>query len=216
MSSKIDNALRRLTCILPLKDRQDACGEQVRDLHRQILRSFVETGRIPTREEMRRCVDDVDDALSVLRRSGMVTFSEHGEPTGAYPFTTQAREHVVQANGHQVHAMCALDALAISPMFGIGTQISSRCRVTGYPVTISQSGTTIENSDEAGDIHIGIAWAATDATVSCADSLCTEMVFLRDATVARRWLGDLPRDKEIFTLPEAVEFAYRLFVPLVN
>jgi len=165
---------------------------------------------------MAQHVSNLEDAVTVLRDSDMVIFSADGDPLGAYPFTMEAREHKVRLNGHQVYAMCALDALAISPMFGMNTQINSRCSITGDPVNIRQSGKTIENPDEAGDLHLGIAWGAADADSSCADSLCMEMIFLRDSDVARQWLGEDAGDREIFTLPEAVEFACRFFVPLMS
>lgn len=127
MSAKLDQALRRLTRILPLKERQNECAAGVRELHREILRSFVSRGRMPTRAEMARHAGQLDQALQALRTGEMVVFSADGSPVGAYPFTMEAREHKVGVNGHQVHAMCALDALAVSPMFGMRTQIESRC-----------------------------------------------------------------------------------------
>lgn len=216
MNAKLENALKRLQRILPLKQKQNECGKQIRELHQQVLRSFVIRGRILTREEMAQHVSNLEDAVSVLRSSDMVTFSGDGNPLGAYPFTMEAREHKVRVNRHQVYAMCALDALAVSPMFGMKTQINSRCRVTGDPVNIQQSGKTIENPDKTGDVHFGIDWGAADADSSCANSLCMEMIFLRDSDVARQWLGDGSGDREIFTLPEAVEFACRFFVPLIS
>jgi hypothetical protein len=216
MNAKLEKALKRLTRILPLKERQIECGKQIGELHQQVLRSFVTRGKILSREEMARHVGNLEQALGVLRDREMVIFSEDGDPVGAYPFTMEVREHKVRVNGHQVYAMCALDALAVSPMFGMKTQIDSRCRITGDLVNIRQSGESIENPDEAGDLHLGIAWGAADADSSCADSLCMEMMFLRDGEVARQWLADDSGNREIFTLPEAVEFAGRLFVPLIS
>jgi alkylmercury lyase len=216
MNAKLENALKRLQRILPLKERQNECGRQIRELHQQVLRSFVISGRILTREEMARHVSNLEEAVKVLRDSGMVIFSGDGDPVGAYPFTMEAREHRVRVNRHQVYAMCALDALAVSPMFGMKTKIYSRCRITGDPVDIRQSGRTIENPVETGDVHFGIDWGAADADSACADSLCMEMIFLRDSDVARQWLGEDSGDREIFTLAEAVEFASRFFVPLIS
>lgn len=216
MTPKLGKALNRLQSVLPLKARQDACSTQVKELHLQVIRSFVDKGRILTREEMAHYVSDLEEAVNVLKERDMVVFAEDGEPLGAYPFTMEAREHSVQVNGHQVYAMCALDALAVAPMFGLETQIASRCRVTGDPVSIRMSGNTILNPDEAGDIHFGIIWGAANADSCCADSLCMEMMFLRDGETARQWLGDDPETRDVFTLQEAVEFGGRFFSPLVS
>ncbi|MGB5537012.1 MAG: alkylmercury lyase family protein [Thiogranum sp.] len=216
MTAKLDKALNRLKSILPLKEQQDDCSKQIRELHQQVLRSFVDKGRILTRDEMAQHVGNLEDAVNVLKEKDMVIFSTGGNPVGAYPFTMEAREHAVRINGHQVYAMCALDALAVSPMFGMETQIASRCRITGEPVCIQQSGKTIVNLDEAGDIHFGIIWGAANTNSCCADSLCMEMMFLRDAETAQQWLADDPDNREVFTLQEAVEFGGRFFAPLLS
>jgi len=216
MTPKLEKALNHLQSILPLKERQDDCSTQVKELHQQIIRSFVDKGRILTRAEMEHYVSDLEEAVNVLKGRDMVVFTEDGDPLGAYPFTMEAREHSVHVNGHQVYAMCALDALAVGPMFGMETTIASRCRVTGDRVGIRMSGNTIMNPDEAGDIHFGIIWGAANADSFCADSLCMEMMFLRDGETARRWLADDPETREVFTLQEAVEFGGRFFSPLVS
>jgi mercuric reductase len=216
MSEKIETALTRLIGVLPLKAKQEACGARIKKLHQAMLRSFVEQGRILTRQEMGGYVDDLEKAIDALKSNDMVVFSESGDPVGAYPFTMEAREHNVRINGHEVHAMCALDALAISPMFGMTSQISSRCRVTGEPIRIEQSGGSIENVEEAGDVRFGIVWGAANACSCCADSLCMEMMFLKDSRVAETWLAQDPDNREVFTLEEAVEFGARFFVPLMS
>ena len=216
MNNKLEKALKRLNDILPLKKSQDKCAPEIKELHQQILRSFVINGRILTQDEMAQWVHDVPEAINVLSKYDMVTVSESGDPVGAYPFTMMGREHKVQVNGHQIHAMCALDALTIGPMFGETTQVMSQCRVTAKPVKIDMSGETILNLAEVQDVHFGIAWSAATAGSCCADSLCLEMNFLHDGETAVQWLADDADSREIFTLQEAVEFATRFFVPLLS
>jgi hypothetical protein len=215
MNPKLDKALNRLTNILPLKERQRECGTQIGKLHRRILRSFVEQGRILSREEMGRFVDNLEEAVNTLVDKDMVVFSADGTPLGAYPFTMEAREHVVEVNGHRVHAMCALDALSVAPMFGMNTHVSSRCRVTGDSVEVRQSGKAIRNLKEAGDLHFGIIWGAANDNSSCANTLCLEMMFLKNEPIARQWLTEDPVNREVFKLDEAVEFGDRFFSPLL-
>lgn len=216
MDAKLEKALKRLKCILPLQERQAECRRQIRELHQHVLRSFVTQGRILTREEMAQRISNLEDAINMLRESELMVFSEEGLPVGAYPFTIEVREHKVRINGHQVYAMCALDALAISPMFGIHAHIFSRCRITGDPVNIQQTGRIIENPNEAGDVHLGIAWGAEETDACCANSLCMEMMYLRDSNIAWQWLEADLENREIFTLPEAVEFASEFFIPLTR
>jgi alkylmercury lyase len=215
MNTKVDKALDRLISVLPLKERQESCGPEIKALHQNVLRSFVDKGRILTRDEMARHVSSIDEAVKALKGNDMVVFSSNGQPIGAYPFTMETREHRIRINDHIVHAMCALDALAVSPMFKMSAEITSTCRATGAPVIIKQSGTTIDNQEEAGDIRFGIIWGAASACSCCANSLCMEMMFLKDGQVAEEWLATDRGNREIFTLAEAVDFGARFFVPLM-
>ena len=216
MNNKLETALKRLNKILPIKERQDQCAPELKELHQQMLRSFVTRGRILNQNEMAKWVDNVPQAIKVLSENDMAIFSENGEPTGAYPFTMNKREHIVLVNRFKVHAMCALDTLAIAPMFKENTEISSQCRVTGEPVHIRMSGESIQNPQEANNLYFGIIWGAADSGSSCADSLCLDMIFLKDSEVAKKWLSNDVQGREIFTLAEAVQFASRFFVPLLT
>ena len=216
MNQKTERALNQLNTILPLKTRQESCSPEIKALHQALLQSFVTTGRILTRAEMAQQVSNLDEAITILKSNDMVVFTQDGDPIGAYPFTMEKREHQIQVNGYQVHAMCALDALAISPMFGLDTTITSQCRVTGKQVTIQQSGETIKNMEAAGNLYFGIVWEAADGGSCCADSLCMEMIFLRDGAIADHWLAEDAENREIFTLAESIEFAARFFVPLLD
>lgn len=213
---KIEKALDRLISVLPLKDKQEACGREMKELHQKILSSFVEKGRIVTREEMSTLVENVDEAINIFKANDMVVFSDSGEPLGAYPFTMEEREHKVHINGHTVNAMCALDALSVSPMFNKDTHITSKCRVTGAPVSIRQEGKTIKNPEESEDLRFGIIWGAASSCSCCANSLCMEMMFLKDGKVADEWRAADEENREIFTLEEAVEFGSRFFTPLMS
>jgi len=63
MTPKLEKALNRLKHILPLKERQDDCGKQIKELHQEIIRSFVDKGRILSREEMEHHVSNLEDAI---------------------------------------------------------------------------------------------------------------------------------------------------------
>jgi len=216
MNDKLEKALSRLQHILPIKDRQERCEPQIKRLHQKILQSFVTQGRILSTDEMAKWVDNISQAIDTLSKNDMVIFSKDSRPVGAYPFTMSLREHTVLVNGFKVYAMCALDALAIAPMFNTVTNISSQCRVTGEAINIQMSGEIIQNLNEASNIHFGIIWSASDSDISCANSLCMEMIFLKDQETAKKWQSDDTAEREVFTLQEAVEFSSRFFVPLLT
>ena len=73
MNDKLDNALTRLQHILPLKERQAHCSEEIRQLHQHILRSFVMQGRILARDEMAQQVSNLAEAVNVLQSNDVTT-----------------------------------------------------------------------------------------------------------------------------------------------
>ena len=215
MSIKIENAIQHLNEILPLKESQDKCDSQIKLLHQKILQSFITTGRILSKIEMTKYVNPVEDAIRVLEANDMVIFSGNGDPVGAYPFTMEERENKVLVNGFQVNTMCAIDALAISPMYDVNTQIRSRCRISNTPIYLQQSGTNILNMDDVADVCVCIAWGAAEKEISCANSLCMEMFFVNDKKTAYAWQNIEAEKREVFTLEDAVALASQFFVPLV-
>ena len=94
------------------------------------------------------------------------------------------------------------------------TIIDSQCRATGEKIHIEQHGVSFTGGTL--DAWFGINWGAARDDITCAESLCMEMMFLKDAETARNWLEADPNNREIFTLQEAVEFGARFFSPLLH
>jgi len=211
----VDTALARLNGILPLTARQAGLDSKLQQLHKAMLHAYVDIGRSLNRNEMAQQVNDLDKAIHSLQENDLVVFNDDSEPIGAYPFTMESRDHLVTVNGHNVHCMCALDALAVSPMFNLPIRITSRCHISAEPITIQQHGMKISAGDNAQDIFFGIDWSASSNDNCCANSLCTEMIFLKGRAVADNWLAESTGQQQIFPLDEAVELAARFFVPLL-
>jgi mercuric reductase len=212
-ATKVAKAVNHLNALLPLKERQEKVPPHIKKVHQAVLRSFAERGRILTKDEIAQMVPNLDDTVSVLKQNDLVVFNCAGEPFGSYPFTMESRAHKVQVNSHHVHAMCALDSLGISPMVGHDTVIESKCSETGAPIRIEQSCRTLKNVEQLKDVYFGIAWNAPGSC--CANSLCTEMIFLKGSDVAQKWQSTSPSGREIFDIHEAVEFASEFFQPLL-
>ena len=216
MNKKTKAAIDRLNKILPLEANQKSMSLEMQQLHRDILYSYIELGRSLTREEIIQRVECVDDAINILQRNDMVVFDEGGEPIGAYPFTMEKRKHKISVNGHLIHCMCALDSLAISPMYDTELEINSVCDVSGEAVVIRQKGLEVLNSSDVQDVYFGINWGAASTSSCCANSLCMEMIFLKGELLAHHWCEEDSGHRQIFSLEEAVEFAAGFFVPLVQ
>ena len=214
MNTEVRTALKRLDSILPLvSGLKSLSGDDVA-LYCKLLNSYVQQGRTLTRKEVGELVGNVEQALNNIVCSKLIVLDGDGNPAGAYPFTSEEREHKVHINDVTVHCMCALDALAVSPMFNKPTVIDSQCRVTGEKIHIEQNGA--EFSSGTLDAWFGINWGAAASDIVCAESLCMEMMFLANEKVAREWVAESPDTREIFDLLSAVDFAAGFFGPLAE
>jgi hypothetical protein len=214
MDQKTTIAVKRLDAILPLLTGLQSLSSDDQSLYCKLLNSYVQLGRTLTRDEVAAFTVNADQALNNVVASKLIVLDVHGEPAGAYPFTSQPRETRVSINGVTTHCMCALDALSVSSMFATPTVIDSLCRVTAEPIHIEQSGTRFNAGNL--DAWFGINWGAAADDIVCAESLCLEMMFLANADVAQQWLSESPDTREIFDLQSAVEFAAAFFVPLAE
>jgi hypothetical protein len=212
MNTEVNTALKRLDSILPLVSGLKSLDSNDAALYCKLLNSYIQQGRTLTHDEVADLVDNPDQVLANIVNAKLIVLDADGNPAGAYPFTSEEREHKVHVNDVTVHCMCALDALSVSPMFNLPTVIDSRCRVTGEPVHLEQNGSDFN----AGtlDVWFGINWGATASDTVCAASLCMEMMFLANEKVAREWCAESPDSHEVFDLPSAVDFAAGFFVPL--
>jgi hypothetical protein len=215
MTDLVDQSVLRLNQLLPLKARQDRLSSGLRELHREVIRLLVMCGRTPSREEMAESLgrDQVDAALARLGADDLVVLSkDRREILGAYPVTTENTPHVIHVNGQTIHAMCAVDALSVAPMFDVPLTIESRCRVMESAIHIEQEGERIVEA-RPPTVRVGVRWQAPNG--SAAHSLCMEMVFLQDEEAACRWHGGDLENHSLFTLEQAVAFGSRFFRPLL-
>jgi hypothetical protein len=187
----------------------------LRAMHRQIVEALVWHGRPPARAELEKAAgtQDVDDGLQALSAADLVVL---GPPqsegpcrsiVGAYPVTTQRTPHAPW-----VWAMCAIDALAVAPLFETEVQTDSRCRVSGEPVRVRQQGARVIEIQPA-TLRVGVRWQAPVG--HAAHSLCMEMVFLQDADAARRWHAGALDRHDVYSIGEAVLFGAGFFRPLL-
>jgi hypothetical protein len=204
----------RLTAIIPLAARQHALPPAWRDAHRALLAGYAAHGRPPRRAELaaRPGIDDAGALLDRLSGDDLVVLDAAGEVAGAYPFTTEATAHRVTLDGVTVHAMCAVDALAVAAMLGTATRVESTCLVSGRPVRVALQGSTI-TACTPPTLEVGIHWATPCGHT--AHSLCRQMIFLADDACAADWQAEAPDARRRYTPAQAVALGAAFFVPLL-
>lgn len=213
----IQSAIDRLNSQLPLKARQDQLTPDCKKLHQQVLQTLAQEGRAPSRKELTELAgsDGVDACLKRLASDDLVVMDSTADnPVGAYPITIEKTPHKITLNGHDINAMCALDAVAVAAMFDTEVQIESRCHVSGTTISILMRGSDVVSASPGPGVTIGIRWQMPSGVA--AHSMCLQMIFLEDHDTAISWqAGDL-ENISLFSLPEAVEFGKRFFLPLLS
>ena len=213
----IKTAVDRLSAQLPLKVRQDRLSPALKTLHKYVLYSLVQQGRPPSPEELAQQLgkENIKDGLQQLASDDLIVLDAAGKnPLGAYPVTMEQTPHKISVNGHAIHAMCALDAVSVAPLFDAAVLIESACHVSQTPISINIQGSEILQVSPSAEVIVGIRWQ--QPTTVAAHSMCTEMVFLKDRRTAQEWQDDDSENISLFTLPEAVEFGKGFFLPLLD
>lgn len=164
-----------------------------RELYFWILRHFATGGR-PSSEELREAGErfgiDVERGLETLAREDLVHRSSAGEITVAYPFSGRPTAHRVRfPGGHEVDAMCAIDALGVAPMFGEPIEVESRDPVSGSEIRarVAPDGDA-EWWPQSAVVVAGVLDRQSDSCCGC----CPVLNFLVSPANAERWLAEHP------------------------
>jgi hypothetical protein len=187
--------------------------EAERELYFWILRRLATAGR-PSNPVLlaaaRRLGLDAEDALKTLSREDLVHRGTDGEITVAYPFSGRPTAHLVRfPDGHEAHAMCAIDALGIAPMFGQRIEIESRDPVSGEEI---RAGVTPDGAAEwwpaSAVVVAGAIPSQRDACCGC----CPVLNFFASPVNAEHWLTEHPEVRgNVISMSEAAAAGQAVF-----
>ena len=197
--------------------RAAALPAQVRAVHRRLLRHFAATGTAPTPADLaeaaaRANVDPVA-ALQSLAEDDLVAVDDEGRLVAAYPFSPTPTDHVVQAGGVRVYAMCAIDALGIPAMLERDATITSADPQTGQGVTVTVAGgVAVFDPDTTV-----VVYAATGSGGRSVDTCCSTINFFANPTSAQAWIGARPGlSATVLDQDSAVTLGRDIFGPLLR
>ena len=165
-----------------------------RELYFWILRRFAEQGR-PSKADLSAAAKerriDVERALEALAREDLVHCGDDGEITVAYPFSGRPTAHRVRfPSGHEVDAMCAIDALGIAPMVGEAIEVSSRDPRSGAEIRLAAVPSGPERwSPEGAVVVAGMLAGEADSCRGC----CPALNFFGSSMSAEHWLEEHPQ-----------------------
>jgi Alkylmercury lyase len=183
-----------------------------RELYFWILRRFAESGRPPgaeTREAAEGFGLDAHSALATLAKDDLVHTDREWEITVAYPFSGRTSNHVVRfEGGHEVYAMCAIDALGIAPMFDEAIEIASQDPLTGEGIEIELTPAGTGSCRPEGAVVVCGASGSGESFCSC----CPVLNFFASRKNGERWLAGRPDVRGyVMTMDEAIEAGRAVF-----
>ena len=200
-------------------ERQACIPAPLRDLHRTILRQFMQTGTPPTAAWItwtaaRLGLDAM--ALADLEAADLVHTAD-GMVTVAYPFSgTPTRQRVALDGFPAVYAMCAIDALGIPAMARSDGQITATDPHDDGPVQVSVKGRTWTwTPPEAVVVYGRTARCGTDC--GSWEVMCPHTTFHASRVSAQAYLAARPGiDGEILGQHAAIDLGRRIFGPLLR
>jgi alkylmercury lyase len=193
--------------------RRARLTDSERELYFWILRQFRTMGRprdAEVREAAERLGIDAERALETLAREDLVHRGSDGEITVAYPFSGRPTPHRVRfPSGHEVDAMCAIDALGMAPMFREPIEIDSRDPVNGDEIRarIAADGTA-EWSPQSAVVVAGVLDRQSESCRGC----CPVLNFFVSRANAERWLSERPEVRgNVISMQEAAAAGRAVF-----
>ena len=199
--------------------RQARLPGPLRELHRAVLRRFLETGSPPTARWLRQTARDSGLDASAVDELGTADAVHvvNGIVAVAYPFSGTPTRHLVELDGlPAVYAMCAIDALGLPAMAGRDGRIVSTDPLDGQPIVVSVHGGSWSWTPASAVI---VAGRATDCGTECGSFqvMCPHTVFHASRDSAKAYLADRDGlDGEILDQPTAIESGRQRFGSLLS
>jgi hypothetical protein len=165
-----------------------------RAVQQAVLRAFARHGRPPTAAELDEAAVPfgvpAGQVLAELAAADYLSLDEGGRIRAAYPFSPTPTGHRVRiADGPQVWAMCAVDALGIAPMLGRDVEIRSADPADGREITVTFCGGGAQWQPASAVVLVSTGACSGPAVDAC----CSSLNFFADAASARRWARRHPQ-----------------------
>ncbi len=188
------DALTRLRTAFPLEQRIAHAPATAKIAYGRVLNHWLE-GRIPPADFL------PGKELRLLSELDAIVPGIHG--IGCYPFSACDTGIRVHLGPHPVHAMCAIDSLAVARVARRAIRIEALCGICAGRVVcaVEADGSLHHNQTESARV----IWRRTArVTSSCSDGLCRDLVFVCPQCRA-------PTDADCLSLPQATAVANAFF-----
>lgn len=119
---------------------------------RKAVVSLIAEGKTPGAEALAEALGGSRAAsaqlLDALAGKGFVVRDAADSIVAAYPLSVRPTRHrVTLGTGQKVYALCAMDALGVSPFFGVSAAIESRCPHCEGPIHLEMRDGEVTRRD---------------------------------------------------------------------
>jgi len=193
----VQEATTRLRSEFPLQLRIEGASSELQAAYVQILRAWISRGEATSRTSF------PPDIVPQLIALDAIADSSAG--LGCYPFSAVDSGIDVRFAQAAVHAMCAIDALAIPMLVGASTTIKGPCDGCARPLSVTVSRELLRwvpAPQEPCFVHYRHHKAAPED--QCCVGLCKNIVFLCTSCAK-------PHTDQVLTLEEAMMVGQQFF-----
>lgn len=153
---------------------------------------------------------DTDEAAGYLTDSSLsfaVYSNQEGSALGFFGLSTVPTDHRLVVNGRTLWTWCAVDTLFLPALLDVTASVESKDPVTGVPITLTVSPTTIDSVDPEPtvvSVNSPRSWETTSATRLIVTA-CHYIHFFVSPDSGRRWTDTHP-DTVLLSVEDAFAF----------
>lgn len=178
----------------PLEQRLRSATPALRRAYGQMLSQWLQAAPPSTSLYDRQLLDGLQALDAIVPETGHI---------GCYPFAAHDTGTRVELPAGRVHAMCAIDALAMARLAESVTVIESGCLHCHAPIAIRMEANGGLDHDQAD--RATVAWMTADTTQgACSIRLCRNIRFLCNHCTP-------PAGSRHYTLPQAAAIGNAFF-----
>ncbi|ABR91914.1 organomercurial lyase [Janthinobacterium sp. Marseille] len=197
LKAAVTCAQQKLAYAFPLQARIEDAHPTLQSTYARILGHWIHEAAPPAARIFPQAV------LDALCAMDAIAIGEQG--IGCYPFSARQTEIHVHFAGKSVHAMCAIDALAIPRMVRQAARITARCVVCRCHLACSLAANGSVEKEHQNPEAARVVWeSGAGEGQACCNSLCVNINFVcRHCTTSPGAL--------IFSLPQAAAMGNAFF-----
>ena len=158
-------------------------GELFPVLFRELLRQLA-AGRPVSPLSLAKALEwPTTTVVETLAKARGVEYDAQGSVVG-YGLTLKETPHALEVNGQSLFTWCALDTLFFPALLEMSARVSSRCAVTGAPVSIVVSPHEVR---ETTPTETMLSLVQPDDADSIRHAFCRHVQFIASRQAARQW-----------------------------